>query len=172
MKIQTIDDWMPIELASLYSAYVCSIPHTLTEYSGMDDKGNDFSLRHLSHELDVKMFFNEFLRSKIIEQISSIVKVDSKELENMNYRFHTNMHFPEVGGKSFHSDNTEFTAILNLTDTDGSFVYIDDEKNQQTIPDKFNRMIIFSEPNMPHKAIPPSSNNNGPRVTVAFKLYK
>lgn len=166
MKIKIIDDWLPQDIAALYSEFVVKLPHKYQEYSANTGDDKPIENGHLSCDL-APHFFEDKLKNSMLNQISLFNGVSVSEMYVQ--RFHTNMHFPDVGGKSWHADHTLTTAILNLGYSDGAFVYLDEEGNENYIEDKFNRLIMFDAPEMMHKGTPPSSNKNGPRINVTLK---
>jgi hypothetical protein len=165
MNIKVFDNWAPDELVRLYFNYFVEMPHKLKEYSSNGELV--FKNAHLSYDVESN-FFTSYLRDQIMSKICEIsnTKIDDFQV----YRYHTNMQFPDQGGKTFHKDGTVCTAVLNLSHTDGKFQYLDNGVATE-IEDKFNRLILFFEPEMQHRGIPPSTNDNGPRLTLALKLF-
>lgn len=161
------EDWF----AEFYKKYLLSLPHTYSEYSTNDKLVERYDIAHLVHEFDPTNWMSHELLRRIEDKIVELFgKSEFDQLECI--RFHTNMHFPEVGGKTFHHDGTDLTVVWCGTDHDGgAFCYIDDKGNEKRIDDKFNQLILFSEPEMKHKAIPPTTNKKGPRITAATKFF-
>ena len=171
MNIIVIENAFEEWFAEFYRNYLFSLPHTYSEYSVSEDNpAEKYDIAHLVHEFDRTNWMNQELLFKIKNKFNELFGQSLlNQLECA--RFHTNMHFPGVGGKTYHHDGTDLTVVWCGTDHDGgAFCYIDEEGNEKIIGDKFNQLILFSEPEMKHKAIPPTTNKKGPRITVAAKF--
>ena len=174
MNIKIIDDALPLNYAKILRRELMVLPHTFNEYS-LDEISqiNDdirYSNSHLTHNLNEKEY--RFNLNTFLNYILSHINSDGENISISDItRVHTNMQFPGVGGKTYHHDNTYLTAIWCASENNGgSFEYIDENQERVFIDDKFNRLIIFKEPSMPHKGNPPINNNAGPRLNVAIKV--
>jgi len=187
MKVKVIDDAFDPCIGSILTDYLIKLPHTLSEYS-LDSSNKNIntiveSNAHLAYNFIVdykptqgayteSLYFADLLIGLFDNYSFSELGSDLFSVSKLQ-RMHTNMHYPQVGGKTYHVDMTLCTAVWCATDHDGGgFEYIDSDGNIKFIEDKQNRMIIFQEPTMKHKAIPPKTFDRGPRLTVAAKYQR
>ena len=111
------------------------------------------------------------LRVKMMNKVVEVVGILDTDLLQLQ-RFHTNMHVVGNGDLKKHTDGTIATAVLMLGDVgkEAGFLYNKDGRDN-LIEFKNSRLIIFDEGDLEHVGVPITSNEKGPRVTVALKFY-
>jgi hypothetical protein len=192
MKIKVIDNFLSFadeQSEVKFVLYWLKQPFSYDEYGGSTEMFlsdvNEYTKNHLQkHRTESTLSwdisfedpnfgsFGDDVRKHVFFSLAKQIEDFSKKpFSDFDvHRFHTNVLFPCVGGKKYHTDDTQVTAILCLSDTDGYFEYVDVSGDVQKIEDKFNRLVIFSAPNMKHKGVPPTTNSAGPRLNIALKV--